>query len=49
MTHTVTAGDREITYELTRKKVKNITKRSLCSINASTIAGNKESSPTNPA
>lgn len=24
MTHTVTAGDRKITYELTRKKVKNI-------------------------
>ncbi len=27
MTHTVTAGDRKITYELTRKKVKNINLR----------------------
>ena len=27
MTHTVTVGDRKITYELTRKKVKNINLR----------------------
>ena len=27
MTHTVTSGDRKITYELTRKKVKNINLR----------------------